>query len=75
MTNKSADDNFTPTLLPVPVVSAHASAAVLSGVPLACPNNSVAAPNVTFTLTSWYCKAIKGKARPGFLLNQNLKGI
>ena len=25
-------------------------------------------------LTSWYCKAINGKARPGFLLNQNCKG-
>ena len=25
-------------------------------------------------LTSWYCKAISGSARPGFLLNQNWSG-
>ena len=28
-----------------------------------------------WNLTSWYCKAIKGRARPVFLQNQNWNGI
>ena len=27
-----------------------------------------------WNLTSWYCKAIKGRARPVFLQNQNWNG-
>ena len=36
---------------------------------------SAVSASSTKILTSWYCKAINGKAKPAFLLNQNLKGM